>query len=192
MTGCRDFRRMATVTLAILGACLAGAHPARAGRVYVSNEDDGTVTVADTQQLAAISTIPAGKRPRGLVLSRDGSRLYVAVSGLPKCPPPMSDADCAKLPRDEQADGFAVIDTATFQCGTLRQFAGLTPTVAPRQALELPTGCNLRLAAAVDCYWLPASPSSPRMAILAVAALTGQAGEVIPIVTATFCAPLTV
>lgn len=115
VTRFRDFPAIVAVTLAILGVWLAAAQPARAARAYVSNEDDGTVTVVDTQQLSAIATIPVGKRPRGLALSHDGGRLYVAVSGLPKCPPPMSDADCAKLPRDRQADGIAVIDTQTSQ-----------------------------------------------------------------------------
>jgi YVTN family beta-propeller protein len=115
VTPFRDFPAILPVTLAILGTWLATAQAARAARVYVSNEDDGTVTVVDTQQPAAIETIPVGKRPRGLALSRDGTRLYVAVSGLPKCPPPMTAADCAKLPRDRQADGIAVIDTTTSQ-----------------------------------------------------------------------------
>ncbi|HEY0767733.1 MAG TPA: cytochrome D1 domain-containing protein [Steroidobacteraceae bacterium] len=86
-----------------------------AARAYVSNEDDGTVTVVDTQRLAAIATIAVGKRPRGLALSRDGASLYVAVSGVPKCPPPISDKACAKLPRDRKADGVAVVDTATLK-----------------------------------------------------------------------------
>src|SRR5580704_15355982 len=98
-----------------LVAWLALPAGARAGRAYVSNEDDGTVTVIDTQRLAAIGTIAVGKRPRGLVLSHDGARLYVAVSGLPKCPPPIPEEKCAKLPRDLQADGVAVIDTATLK-----------------------------------------------------------------------------
>jgi YVTN family beta-propeller protein len=63
-----------------------------------------------------------GKRPRGLKLSHDGKRLYVAVSGLPKCPPSMPDEDCAKLTRDAQADGIAVIDTTTYK--VLTRLAG--------------------------------------------------------------------
>jgi YVTN family beta-propeller protein len=98
-----------------LVAWLALPAGARAGRAYVSNEDDGTVTVIDTQRLAAIATIAVGKRPRGLVLSHDGARLYVAVSGLPKCPPPIPEEKCAKLPRDLKVDGVAVIDTATLK-----------------------------------------------------------------------------
>src|SRR3984893_758497 len=95
-----------------LVACLAVPAGARAARPYVSNEDDGTVTVIDTQRLAAVATIAVGKRPRGLVLSHDGASLYVAVSGQPKCPPPLPEEKCAKLPRDLKVDGVAVIATA--------------------------------------------------------------------------------
>ena len=97
----------------LAGSWLALAPAVHAARAYVSNEDDGTVTVVDTQHLAAVTTLSVGKRPRGLALSHDGRRLYVALSGLPKCPPPMTDEDCARLPRDPEADGIAVIDTAT-------------------------------------------------------------------------------
>jgi YVTN family beta-propeller protein len=107
-----------------LVAWLALPAGARAGRAYVSNEDDGTVTVIDTQRLAAIATLAVGKRPRGLVLSHDGATLYVAVSGQPKCPPPIPEEKCAKLPRDRRADGVAVIDTATLK--QTRTLKGLT------------------------------------------------------------------
>jgi YVTN family beta-propeller protein len=104
------------VSAALLGsAWLALAPAVHASRAYVSNEDDGTVTVVDTQRLAAVTTLSVGKRPRGLALSHDGRRLYVALSGVPKCPPPMTDEDCARLPRDPEADGIAVIDTATLR-----------------------------------------------------------------------------
>src|SRR5215472_6091356 len=105
----------------LAGAWLALAPAAGAARAYVSNEDDGTVTVVDTQRLTVLATLPVGKRPRGLALSHDRTRLYVALSGLPKCPPPMTDEDCARLPRDPQADGIAVIDAATLRpLGVLR------------------------------------------------------------------------
>ena len=86
-----------------------------ADRAYVSNEDGESVTVLDTRKDEVIATIAVGKRPRGLKLNRDGSLLYVAVSGLPKCPPSVPDAECAKLKRDLQADGIATIDTATLK-----------------------------------------------------------------------------
>jgi YVTN family beta-propeller protein len=96
-------------------ALAAPSSPARAERVYVSNEDDGTVTVIDADRAAAIATIAVGKRPRGLALSPDGRVLYVAVSGLPKCPPPIPEAECAKLARDPGADGVAVVDAARLE-----------------------------------------------------------------------------
>lgn len=97
-----------------LMACIAGSipHTGFADRAYVSNEDGHTVTVFDTQRDAVVATIEVGKRPRGLKLTRDGSRLFVALSGLPKCPPTVPDEECAKLERDLKADGVAVIDTA--------------------------------------------------------------------------------
>jgi YVTN family beta-propeller protein len=98
---------MAGALLALALSSLAWAE-----RAYVSNEDDGTVTVIDADRGAAIATIAVGKRPRGLALSPDGRLLYVAVSGVPKCPPPLTDEECAKLPRDRAADAIAVIDTA--------------------------------------------------------------------------------
>jgi YVTN family beta-propeller protein len=85
------------------------------GRAYVSNEDGESVTVLDTRRGEVIATVPVGKRPRGLKLNRDGSLLYVAVSGLPKCPPTVPDEECAKLKRDLRADGIATIDTATLK-----------------------------------------------------------------------------
>jgi YVTN family beta-propeller protein len=97
--------------LAAVMATLAG--PVEASRLYVSNEDGQSVTVLDTDSAAVIETIAIGKRPRGLKLTADGSRLFVAVSGLPKCPPSVPDEECAKLERDLKADGIAVVDTAT-------------------------------------------------------------------------------
>lgn len=84
---------------------------AHAGRAYVSNEDGHSVSVLDTDRAEVVATIAVGKRPRGLKLSHDGSRLYVAVSGLPKCPPTVPDEECARLERDLAADGVAVVDT---------------------------------------------------------------------------------
>jgi YVTN family beta-propeller protein len=86
---------------------------AQAALAYVSNEDGDSVSVIDTVRGEAVATLDVGKRPRGLKLSTDGKLLYVAVSGLPKCPPTVSDEECAKRPRDLDADGIAVVDTGT-------------------------------------------------------------------------------
>lgn len=92
---------------------------AEAGRAYVSNEDGETVSVLDTDRAELIATIAVGKRPRGLKVSHDGSRLYAAVSGAPKCPPTVPEDECAKLKHDLVADGIAVIDTATLKVITV-------------------------------------------------------------------------
>ncbi len=112
----RSSRLVTHACIALWGAGLCALAPAvHASRVYVSNEDEHTVTVLDTERLEAVGTIEVGKRPRGLKLNQDQSRLYVAVSGLPKCPPSVPDADCAKLQRDLHADGVAVVDTRTLK-----------------------------------------------------------------------------
>lgn len=77
-----------------------------AKRVFVSNENDGTVTVIDPDAGTTIATIPVGKRPRGLRVV--GNRLYVALSGSPKGGP---GVDESKLPpADRAADGIGVVD----------------------------------------------------------------------------------
>jgi PQQ-dependent catabolism-associated beta-propeller protein len=92
---------------------------AHAGRAYVTNEDGESVSVLDTDKAEVVATVNVGKRPRGMKLSRDGKQLFVAVSGLPKCPPTVPDEECAKLKRDLTADGIAVIDTTTLKLDRL-------------------------------------------------------------------------
>jgi YVTN family beta-propeller protein len=96
-------------------ALLLSTPAARAGRAYVSNEDDQSISVLDTDKAVVVGTVEVGKRPRGLKLSPDGAHLYVAVSGMPKCGPNVSDEECAKKKRDLAADGIADIDTATLK-----------------------------------------------------------------------------
>ena len=96
--------------LGLLFGCLL-AISARGGHAYVSNEDGNSVSVIDTQSAQVIATIDVGKRPRGMKIDRAGARLFVAVSGLPKCPPTVPDEECAKRKRDLSADGIAIIDT---------------------------------------------------------------------------------
>ncbi|MBV8341553.1 MAG: hypothetical protein JO173_04160, partial [Gammaproteobacteria bacterium] len=113
--------------LVLAGPAVVAAAPeagAPAALAWVSNEDDGSVTAVDTRRLAVVATTPVGKRPRGLALSRDATRLFVALSGVPKCPPPVPDEECAKLPRDRAADGIAVVDAATLR--VLEVFRGVS------------------------------------------------------------------
>ena len=81
-----------------------------AGRLYVTNENSGDVSVVDTATRQVIATIPLGKRPRGIKVSPDGTLLYVALSGSPIAPP---GTDESKLPPpDRSADGIGVVDIA--------------------------------------------------------------------------------
>jgi len=83
-------------------------------RLYVSDETGGAVIVIDAASAQVIARIPVGKRPRGIRLSADGTRLFVALSGSPISGP---GVDESKLPpADRTADGIGVVDIAT---GTL-------------------------------------------------------------------------
>ncbi|HTV51025.1 MAG TPA: beta-propeller fold lactonase family protein, partial [Steroidobacteraceae bacterium] len=102
--------------LGLLLVCLLGAPlTARAQHAYVSNEDGRSVSVIDLESGRVEHTIEVGKRPRGIKLSEDGRTLYVALSGLPKCPPSVPDAACAKLKHDVAADGIAMVDTESLK-----------------------------------------------------------------------------
>src|ERR1700758_4818773 len=92
----------------LLSGALLLAAPlcANAGRAYVTNEDGESVSVLDTDKAEVVATVNVGKRPRGMKLSHDGKQLFVAVSGLPKCPPTVPDEECAKLKRDLTVAGI--------------------------------------------------------------------------------------
>jgi YVTN family beta-propeller protein len=82
-------------------------------RVYVSDEDGGNVIVISTTTDSVITRIPVGKRPRGVRVSPDGTRLFVALSGLPKAGP---GTDESKLPpADPSADGIGIVDLTSLK-----------------------------------------------------------------------------
>jgi YVTN family beta-propeller protein len=76
--------------------------------VYVTNETSGDLTIIDATTRAVVSTIPLGKRPRGIAASPDGSFLYVALSGSPNAGPGVDEKTLP--PPDRSADGIGVID----------------------------------------------------------------------------------
>src|SRR5689334_12331920 len=71
----------------------AAAEPQTHHWICVSNEKGGDVTIIDSASQKLISTIPVGKRPRGIHPSPDGKTLYVALSGRPIEGPPQLDAN---------------------------------------------------------------------------------------------------
>ncbi len=76
------------------------AHASTVGpRVYVGNNGAGSVSVIDSGTNTVIATIPTGNVLSGLVLSSDGSRLYVST-----------DADCCS----NSPGSVSVIDTTTY------------------------------------------------------------------------------
>jgi quinoprotein dehydrogenase-associated probable ABC transporter substrate-binding protein len=102
--------RTAADTAALLAEFHVPGVEAPAERVYVTNEDAGTISIISTATQSVTGEVDVGTRPRGVELSADGERLYVALSGSPKCPPTLADEECAKLAADKTKDGIAVID----------------------------------------------------------------------------------
>ena len=119
--------RMTAVTVLLLAAACGKEHPSLGGRAdttaaaststgpvgelaYVTNEDSQNLSVIDTRTDSVVATIAVGTRPRGVKVSPDGRTVYVALSGSPKCPPSMPDAECEKLKADKTKDGIAEVD----------------------------------------------------------------------------------
>src|SRR4051812_9856109 len=93
-----------------LAALLAGCSQTPAGpsyRVYVSNEGSGDLSVIDPGKMEA-TTVPIGKRMRGLHPSNDGKLIYLALSGSPFAPPGTDESTLP--PPDKSADGIGVFD----------------------------------------------------------------------------------
>ena len=72
------------VLLAVAAVPMLAFGPAQAFTAYVSNEKGNTVSVVDLRdQMKEVATIPVGERPRGITISKDGSRLYVSAPATP-------------------------------------------------------------------------------------------------------------
>jgi len=100
----------AAIVTAILAGQGAGAADATAAaeRLYVSDETGGNVVIVDPQQASVVARIAVGKRPRGIQISPDHRRVYVALSGSPAGGP---NVDESKLPPpDRRYDGIGVVD----------------------------------------------------------------------------------
>jgi len=76
--------------------------------VLVSNEDSNDISFIDGASDAVIRSLAVGKRPRGMKVSPDGSKLYVALTGSPRGGP---NVDEASLPPPDRAhDGIGVVN----------------------------------------------------------------------------------
>ena len=58
---------------------VAAATQAQAGKLFISDERDNTVTVLDADSLTVIKSIPVGRRPRGLVITADAKEVLVCA-----------------------------------------------------------------------------------------------------------------
>jgi PQQ-dependent catabolism-associated beta-propeller protein len=79
--------------------------------VLVSNEASDDISFIDAESHAVIRTLAVGKRPRGLRVSRDGTKLYVALSGSPRGGPNVDESTLP--PPDRSADGIGVVNLAS-------------------------------------------------------------------------------
>lgn len=90
--------------------------------IYVTNENSGDVSVIDSGTMEVFTTIPVGKRPRGIHASADRKTVYVALSGSPPAPPGVDESTLP--PPDKSADGVGLIDVSqykvvrTIRCGS--------------------------------------------------------------------------
>ena len=98
--------------------------PEAAYYIYVTNERSGDLTVIAGGTHEVVATIPLGKRPRGITVSPDQRRLFVALSGSPPSPPGIDESTLP--PPDRAADGIGVVDIATGAIVTVLQ-AGTDP-----------------------------------------------------------------
>lgn len=107
-------RPLIAVGAALILGSLATAHAAEAPgveRIFVSDERGGNVVIADPTSGTVVARIPVGKRPRGIQVSPDHKRVYVALSGSPIGGP---NVDESKLPPpDRRYDGIGVVDLAS-------------------------------------------------------------------------------
>src|SRR5262245_7534619 len=79
----------------------AAAPSGREGRIYVTNEISGDLSVIDVESRRVTATIPLGKRPRGVRVSPDNRTLYVALSGSPIAGPGVDESKLS--PPDRKA-----------------------------------------------------------------------------------------
>lgn len=77
-------------------------------RIFVSDERGGNVVIADPVSGTVVARIAVGKRPRGIQISPDHKRVYVALSGSPIAGPNVDESTLP--PPDRRADGIGVVD----------------------------------------------------------------------------------
>jgi YVTN family beta-propeller protein len=110
---CRPWPFVTTLFVAA-SALLPTCFAAQQGHdIYVTNELSGDLTIIDGQTLQVSATVPLGKRPRGIEATRDGSQLFIALSGSPIQGPPGARTESSMdAVADKTADGIGLFDVA--------------------------------------------------------------------------------
>src|SRR5262245_48005176 len=106
--------RSSVVLTACIAAAVAAPGAARAKQplLLISTDAGGEVVVVDPAKAQPVGSVKVGPRPRGLKLSKDGKRLFVAVAGPAKKPGAAPGAAPAPAPAADAAPGLAVVDVA--------------------------------------------------------------------------------
>jgi PQQ-dependent catabolism-associated beta-propeller protein len=99
---------MKWILTALLMATVASS--AFAGEFWISNEKDNTISVIDEATLEVTRTIEVGKRPRGIIFSRDYSLVYLCASdsNTVQVIDPSSGKVLNELPSGEDPEQFAL------------------------------------------------------------------------------------
>jgi YVTN family beta-propeller protein len=128
---------LVSAALALFPGCVHAcgqATPAPGPLLYTSDEQGGVVVVLEPGSGRVVDRVTVGKRPRGLKISPDGRRLYVALSGSPRTGPGVEAASAA----DRSADGVGVVDVWE------RRLVEVLPAGQDPEALDLsPDGRTL-------------------------------------------------
>src|ERR1700737_949600 len=66
-------------------------------RYYISNEAESTLDVVDAKTLKVTKNIPLTAHPNNVAISRDGRRVYVAISAAPGCVDVIDTTSLAKV-----------------------------------------------------------------------------------------------
>jgi YVTN family beta-propeller protein len=147
--------------------------------VLVSNEASNDISFIDGASDSVLHSLPVGKRPRGLKVSPDGAKLYVALSGTPRGGPNVDESQLP--PADHSEDGIGVVDLAAItlppRSGIVTQAAALQPAVSQpavsQPAVSQPalaagplgTALQARLASGNDPETIDSSPDGQLLAV---------------------------
>jgi len=105
--------RSSVVLIACVAAGLAAPGAARAKPLLlISTEASGEVVVVDPAKAQPVGSVKVGARARGLKLSKDGKRVFVAVAGPVKKNPAAPGPVPAPAPSADDAPGLVVVDVA--------------------------------------------------------------------------------